>query len=100
MLSLVQLADDIYYISFRHLHANVIGLSCSVYKMTNLLSDGKSDRSARAESFLLSGWVILSMRSTHISIILPKSWSAWKAEITMINNLIHIIIIYNLVVHR
>lgn len=44
----------------------------------HLLSDGRRESKAKAESFLLSGWVILSMRSTHISIIFPKSWSIWK----------------------
>lgn len=38
-------------------------------------NDGRSESNARADSFLLSGWVMLSMRSTHISIMLPRIWS-------------------------
>ena len=45
---------------------------------SHLLSDGRRESRARDESFLLSGWVMLSMRSTHISITLPSNWSIWQ----------------------
>lgn len=44
---------------------------------SHLLSDGRRESKASADSFLLSGWVMLSMRSTHISITLPNNWSIW-----------------------
>lgn len=45
--------------------------------VSDLLSDGRRDSRASDDSFLLSGWVMLSMRSTHISITLPNNWSIW-----------------------
>lgn len=50
---------------------------------SHLLSDGRRESNAKAESFLLSGCVILSMRSTHISIIWPRSRSGWKKRTWM-----------------
>lgn len=46
----------------------------------HLLSDGRRESRASDDSFLLSGWVMLSMRSTHISITLPNNWSIWWGE--------------------
>lgn len=45
-----------------------------------LLSDGSRESRAKDDSFLLSGWVMLSMRSTHISITLPNNWSVWTLQ--------------------
>lgn len=45
-----------------------------------LLSEGRSESKAKAESFFLSGCVMLSNRSTHISITFPKSWSIWRKK--------------------
>lgn len=47
------------------------------WTFSHLLSDGRRESKASADSFLLSGWVMLSMRSTHISITLPNNWSIW-----------------------
>lgn len=47
---------------------------------SHLLSDGRRESRASDDSFLLSGWVMLSIRSTHISITLPNNWSIWWAE--------------------
>lgn len=48
-----------------------------IWTCSHLLSDGRRESKASADSFLLSGWVMLSMRSTHISITLPNNWSIW-----------------------
>lgn len=49
--------------------------------VSHLLSDGRRESKASDDSFLLSGWVMLSMRSTHISITLPNNWSIWWGDI-------------------
>lgn len=50
------------------------------WQLAHLLSDGSRESRASEESFLLSGCVMLSIRSTHISMTLPSSWSIWAQQ--------------------
>lgn len=59
----------------------VVSLERWMISVCHLLSDGRRESKASDDSFLLSAWVMLSMRSTHISIILPNNWSIWWGDV-------------------